>query len=285
MMTLMQEEFDAARAMKIINHPVRVRIIELLASGGPMSWKELSGQVGTRTGALYHHLDALEQVITKDSSKKYTLTKLGESVYHYLEQNPSSRNAEEIGKVIRQRTLLSVVAGFFIPRSLIHFITSSRSRSATSALLVSVVVGGLVILSENQITLFSFSPSDGPVQSVGTFVGSLLAISGFGYAALRATGEKANPMVLLASSSLSFLPLADFSLVVRSLGNFGLSGIVADRTLLTVVFAFFQAWGAGIVGAGMSVASSVRIEKTLLLSLVLLYASMIILFVQGGRLT
>ncbi len=281
----MQEEFDTERAMKIINHPVRVRIIELLASGGPMSWKELSGQVGTRTGALYHHLDALEQIITKDSSKKYMLTKLGESVYHYLEQNPSSRNAEAIGKVIRQRTILSVIAGFFVPRSLVHFITSSRSRSATSTLVISVVVGGLVILAQNQITLFSFSPSDGPVLSAGTFVGSLLAISAFGYVALRAAGEKANPMVLLASTSLSFLPLADFSLVVRSLGNFGLSGIVADRTVLTVVFAFFQAWAAGIVGAGMSVASGVRIEKTLLLSLVLLYVTMIIIFAQGGRLT
>lgn len=283
-MTLMTEEFDTARAMKIIDHPVRVRIIELLATGGPMSWKELSTQLGTRTGALYHHLDTLEQIITKDSSKKYALTKLGESVYGYLNQNPSSRSAETLTKAMKQRSLLSTVAGFFVPRSLIHFITATRPRSAASIVIISLVVGGLVILSQNRIVLFSFSQSDGLVQSLGTFLASLLGISAFGYALLRVTGEKASPMILLASSSLSFLPLADFSLVVRSLNALGLAGVFADRTVLTVVFAFFQAWAAGIVGAGMSVASGVRIEKTLLLSLVLLYITMTVVFVQGGRL-
>jgi len=50
------------------------------------------------------------------------------------------------------------------------------------------------------------------------------------------------------------------------------------------MFAFFQAWGAGVVGAGMSVASGLRVEKTLVVSLVVFYATMVIVLLQGGRL-
>ena len=78
------------------------------------------------------------------------------------------------------------------------------------------------------------------------------------------------------------MPLAVFGLLLHSLYGAGTLGTLGDRSVLTVAFAFFQAWGAGIVGAGMSVASGVRIEKTLVVSLVLLYATMVIVFVQGG---
>jgi hypothetical protein len=54
---------------------------------------------------------------------------------------------------------------------------------------------------------------------------------------------------------------------------------------VTVIFAFFQAWGAGVEGAGMSVTSGLRVEKTLVVSLVVLYATMLLILLQGGRLS
>jgi hypothetical protein len=60
--------------------------------------------------------------------------------------------------------------------------------------------------------------------------------------------------------------------------------IFADTTLVTVMLAFFQAWGAGVMGAGMSVASGLRVEKTLVVSLFILYATLLLILLQGGRL-
>jgi predicted transcriptional regulator len=73
---LSDEGLDPAKVIRIINHPVRMRIIELLAVK-PMSWKELSTEVGVKTGSLYHHLDTLEKIVARDSERRYTLTRLG----------------------------------------------------------------------------------------------------------------------------------------------------------------------------------------------------------------
>jgi hypothetical protein len=94
----------------------------------------------------------------------------------------------------------------------------------------------------------------------------------------------------LTSTALSFIPLCIFGDVLHFLladaggasAGFPLS-IFSDSAVVTVMFAFFQAWGAGVVGAGMSVASGLRVEKTLVVSLVVLYATMLIVVLQGGR--
>ena len=47
----------------IISHPVRVKIIELLANHGPMGFKELKKELGISTGSIYHHLSMLSDFI------------------------------------------------------------------------------------------------------------------------------------------------------------------------------------------------------------------------------
>jgi DNA-binding transcriptional ArsR family regulator len=278
----MSKEFDRERAIRILNHPVRIRIIELLASG-PLSWKELSRELRASTGSLYHHLDILEHLVARDSSKRYVLTKLGQDIHEYLNRNPLTGDAEGLNKVIKQKSSLGFVRGLFIPRSVIYFMTTTKSKSIASSVGLSLVVLILMILSKKQLVLFSLSPSQGIVQSAEGFGGSLLALTGLTYIAMRAFRLKPDPVVLLTSASLSFLPLADFAVIVRSLATLGYLGFLADRNALTLVFVFFQAWGAGIFGAGISVTSGLRIEMALLVSLGILYATAIIMFLQGVR--
>lgn len=277
------EEFDTDRAIRILNNPVRIRIIELLGSKGPLSWKELSGQLGTSTGSLYHHLDTLERMVTQDSSKRYVLTKLGRDVHDYLNRSSWPRSTQSINKLVRQRSAPALLRGLFIPRSLIYFLTSTKSKSIASSIGVSLVVLVLMILSKNQVVLFSFSPSQGALQPAESFAASLLVLTALTYVGIRSVRAKPDAMVLLTSISLAFLPLAVFSLTLRGLAALGYLGFLTDRNVLTIVFVFFQAWGAGIVGAGMSVAAGLRIEKTLIASLILLYATAIIMLIQGVR--
>jgi hypothetical protein len=120
----------------------------------------------------------------------------------------------------------------------------------------------------------------------------LAVLAAAAYIALAvAFKEHGDVPTLLASTALSFIPLLLFGALLHFLyadvppasAGFPLS-IFADSAAVTVMFAFFQAWGAGVIGAGMSVASGLRVEKTLLVSLVVLYATMLIVFLQGGRL-
>lgn len=288
---LTDEALDSAKVLRIVNHPVRIRIIELLAVK-PMSWKELSSELGVRTGSLYHHLDTLERIITRDSERRYTLTKLGREIYAELndEKKTRAQSMQSIEKVMRKRTLAGAVREVFIPRSFIVPLTSARSRGLASLAGISAVVIGLLVLSGDQLVLFSFSPSPSVLDSVATYALSLAAIAAAAYIALAiAFKERGDVVTLLASTALSFLPLCLFGaglhFILPLAGSGPILSVVTGSGGLTVMFAFFQAWGAGVVGAGMSVASGLRVEKTLIVSLVVLYATMLIILVEGGRLT
>lgn len=279
---------DPAKVMRIINHPVRMRIIELLAVK-PMTWKELSTEVGVRTGALYHHLDTLENIVTRDAERRYTLTRLGQEIFAQLndEKKTPAQSLQGIEKAMKKKTLWGSIREVFVPRALIVPLTSSRSRGIASLLVVSALAIGLLLLSGDELVLFSFSPSSGVLLSVATYVGSLAALAAAAYAALAVAFKvRADPVTLLASTALSFIPLCLFGAALHLLSaEPGFSSVFADSAAVTVMFAFFQAWGAGVVGAGMSVASGLRVEKTLVVSLVVLYATMLIILLQGGRLS
>ncbi len=287
------EGLDSAKIMRIVNHPVRMRIIELLAAR-PLSWKELSTELGVRTGSLYHHLDTLERIVTRDSQRRYTLTKLGQEIYSELsdEKKTPAQSMRGIEKAMKKRTIGGLVREVFVPRSLILPLTSTRSRAVVTLAGVSVLVIGLLLLSGDELVLFSFTPTSSMLLSVATYAGSLVALAAATYVALAVVfKERADPLTLLASTALSFIPLCLFGAALSLIyadappasATFPLS-VFADSAVVTVIFAFFQAWGAGVIGAGMSVASSLRVEKTLVVSLVVLYATMLIILLQGGRL-
>jgi len=291
---LSDEGLDPAKVMRMINHPVRMRIIELLAVK-PMSWKELSTEVGVRTGSLYHHLDTLEKIVTRDSERRYTLTRLGREIFAQLndEKKTPAQSMQGIEKAMKKKTFGGSVREVFVPRSLIVPLTSTRSRGLVSLLGISALALGLLLLSGDDLVLFSFSPSSSVPLSVVTYAVSLAALTAAAYVALAvAFKEHGDVVTLLTSTALSFIPLCLFGAALRLLdayaspasAAFPLS-IFADSAVVTVMFAFFQAWGAGVVGAGMSVASGLRVEKTLVVSLVVLYATMLIILLQGGHLS
>ncbi|HEV2226163.1 MAG TPA: helix-turn-helix domain-containing protein [Nitrososphaerales archaeon] len=277
------EEFDANRAIKVLGHPLRIRIIELLATKGPISWKELSKELGTSTGALYHHIDMLERLVDQDSSKKYVLTKFGFNVHAYLKSHSASRDAAGLSQLIKRRSAASVIQSLLIPRSIVYFLTSSKPRSAAILTGASIIDFLLVGFSRSQVMLLSFSPSQSLLLSFESLGGSLLSLTAISYIGVRLIRVKASVLVLLSSASLALLPLAAFSLFLRVLVSSGSLGPFADRNVLTLVFALLQGWSACIAGAGISVASGLRVEKALLVSLALLYVTVLIMFVLGLR--
>ena len=64
-------------AFEAIAHPLRIKILKLLAER-PMGFSELKRELGIKSsGKLDFHLKKLEGLITLNSSGKYTLTKEG----------------------------------------------------------------------------------------------------------------------------------------------------------------------------------------------------------------
>lgn len=272
---------ETRRLAKIIEHPVRARIIELLGEKGPLGWKELSQELGVKTGALYHHLDTLEGFIERNASKKYALTKSGMIVY---EETAKSRTVDSVHKaaleIKRQGQSRRFISSIFVPRSLIASLTKSRPASA-AVLIAAMAVFTLFAAAEGLTPyLYYLRPDPGLANVLIGVAWSLGALLATCYVAARAVFKSAvDVLPLAAATAISFIPAFVFS---------GVSLIPAVSTLLsssTTVFTLFevvfQTWSATMLGAGLSVASGVRIEKTLLVSLAVVYATMFLMLVRG----
>lgn len=278
------DETDAERSRmaKVLDHPVRRRIIELLGSRGPLSWKELSSEVGVGTGALYYHIDTLEGIVSKDKAKKYALTKPGKEIFEYLQGNPrADRTGKDIPELKSYGRVRTLAGAILWPRALLQTLCGTPTRAAlTTAALSAVYLSAIVYLGES-VKLFFPSPSTGAAFDAVTYLitlGSLFLIS---YSGSRLLSEETSGFPTLATASaLSLAPVLTFASAVYFLQTG--TGLVPDTDLFTAALVFFQSWGACILGAGISLASGARIERALLVSLFVLYASMAVAFFQGS---
>lgn len=270
---------ETERLAKILDHPTRTRIIQLLGQSGPLGWKELSADVGVKTGALYHHLDALEGIVSRDINKKYILTKAGQTVYSRLSEAPTieavHRAARDLREAGRGRRFL---ASLFTPRSLLDFLSSTRRRAGAS--LVVFASGFLIISLAVGVypTLYFFQDAEYPLLSVLGFAASLGALVGVCFASTKAMKSEADLMPMAAATAVSFLPVVAYTLLTEAPA---FPVLATMRIPYTIGLVFFQTWSATILGAGISVASGIRIERALLVSLGVLYATMVLVFLQG----
>jgi DNA-binding transcriptional ArsR family regulator len=274
-------QLDITKVLKIVNHPIRKRIIELLGSKGPLTWKEISTEIGVGTGSLYYHIDALEGIVARDDSKRYLLTPIGLEVYRYLD-NASPQEASVLAKRIADRSRGGLIENILAPRPALHYLSSTRPKVFLSLILFACIGIGASVYSGNEIILYSFSPLNNPALSIGSFLVSVLIVAVLAYLitflAFKVTPD---PLVLASGSAVSFLPIISLAVGLRALQNGRLLGPLANGTVLTGILVVFQAWSLVILGASMSVASGLRMEKVLIVGLVVLYASIILLFLVG----
>ncbi len=277
----MNEDLDPTRVMRIVDHPVRMKIIALLATRGPMSWKELSVELGTGTGSLYHHLDTLEKIVSRDSSRKYVLTPLGEQVYVQFQSIPTQGQVRDTARDGSRETG-GILGNIIAPRYLLRFMTATPPRSVASLLIISGLAVGISLYSGIELIVFAFGPSPALSVTTGSYVASLFGVVAISYGSSSLLfKQRPEILTLLSSSSLSFLPMVGLSLLLSYLVNQNALGVLADRTALTAFVALFQVWSVIILSSGTSIASGLRIEKTLIVGLILLYISMSVLFIQG----
>ena len=277
------EDTDARRLSKVISHPIRARIIELLGERGALGWKELSTEVGVKTGALFHHLDALEGLVERDQSKRYSLTNSGRIVYSTVAKSRTIDSLRRAALEIRRegasrRLVVSVLA----PRVLIDRITRAKPAALASFAALTLPLGVLSGLAGFSPTLYYIHTDPDLLSTLAGFAGSLAFLVVLGYASARlAFGSSADLKSLATSSSLSFIPVFVASAI--TVAPFASEALASSSVAYTLILVLFQTWSSTIFGAGLSVASGVRIERTILVSLAILYATMVIMLLQGAR--
>lgn len=273
----MSEDFNDKSMRKILDHPIRQRIIELLGIDGPLSWKELSDKIGISTGVLYYHLDTLEGLVSKDKSKKYSLTKFGYRVSQYL-RDSTSPTPDRVVSAIGMKDSWRIPRALFTPRALVGRLGSSDRTGALSTLAISVGLVGLMSAFGFAPALYYLAPSSAVwVTSIGYAV-TLVALTGVGFASASILSDSPpNLAVLVPGCALSLLPVAALGALVRLVPY-----LSKASPLFTAFMIFAQAWGAAFFASSLSVSTGLRIEKGIVVSLALLYGSVVaILFLNG----
>src|SRR5712692_7494954 len=254
--------------------PIRREIVDILRSRGKAGFKELHEAVKISVGALYHHLDALEGVVTQGSDKKYILTEQGKTAIDAL-----SITEEKIATGSSMPTPKETRLGFMTKealfgRSIFHFVTQDALRSLPLAILI-VALGGWLSFQTGlePLLLLYVSPSSGlnrtwlallfPLGWLATFsIADLLSVVVF----RRSGGD----LTLLTTTAFAILPLliVPGAVALADLLSLSVGALNALTILLPIVVQF---WVVCLLSSAVSLSKGLRMEKTAVISLGVMY--------------
>ena len=205
---------ELMKLYQALAHPVRSRIIRLLAERGKMSFTELRTELKVSVGTLYYNLDQLRGFITQDVDRKYMLTERGKLAYEMLKRDEahlaSLTSEPALGPLLPLYRALSKV---FLPgwleeaamREPILYVLASLS------LLVGIL---LATVTKLKLLLLFYHPGGAsPVLSAMCYVLSWLGVAALcDGLSLIFHGSHGDHLRLLLMTAVSLLPLSLYPL-------------------------------------------------------------------------
>jgi len=260
---------DASRYHTLLRDPNRRKIIEILGEQGKIGFKELRSSLGLGVGTVYYHLDMLSDFLVQDKSRKYMLNDRGQLLYKSLKEGsvPAALNAGEAFSHRLGRWL-------FLSPVFFRMIRLELFLPVSVAILFLGAVGSALARIE-PVFLFYFPSTRSFESSVVMFffywVGLFLLADVFCHVLFKRRGSD---LQLFAGVGFSSLPLAIFPYVYMMI-----SAVVSRYVLLV-----FQAWTLLLISSALSFGKGLRLDRSILLSLIVLYFN-IVLLILLGRLT
>lgn len=266
-----------SRLYDALANPVRRRIIQILRERGRAGFKELHDSLKISVGALYHHLDTLEGVILQDKEKKYLLSDQARSAIDTLtvsEEKIISGNTPRIGETRSGFLSKEILFG----RSIFQYLNEEPLRTLPLALVI-VFFGGWVSAQTNlePLLLFYVNAASGPGRAWFMLLFPLGWLATFAVAELLSVlvfHRKGGELSLLNGTAFAMLPL----LIVPGLSAvnfFSPARSVAYMVILLPII--LQAWVVCLLSSAISVSKGLRLERTALVSLVIMYLNIIVL--------
>jgi len=249
--------------------PTRRRIIEILGEQSKIGFKELRSSLGLGVGTVYYHLDMLSDFLVQDKNRKYMLNDRGQLLYKSMKEgtvSPALNAGEAVGHHIGRWLFLSPV--FFRMNRL-------ELMLPVSGLVLFLGAVGSALAGIEPIFFFYF-PSIRENESIVLmfffyWVGLFLLADVLIYVLYRRVG---GDLQLFTGIAFAALPLAVFPYVYM------LIPVASSRYVLLA----FQIWTLLLLSSAVSFAKGLRLDRSILISLIILYFN-IVLLILLGRLT
>jgi DNA-binding HxlR family transcriptional regulator len=269
-----QSDDNLTRVYNALANPVRRRIIQILKEKGKAGFKELHDTLKISVGALYHHLDNLEGLVGQGPDKKYFLTDQGRTAINALSIGEEKIIANSAQTPQGESRIGFISRELLFGRTLMNYLNQDPVRSLPIALVV-LALGGLISFRTNlePILLFYLNPTPGIQQVWFLLLFPLGWFITFGVADLlcylffqRSGGE----LSLLNGTALAMLPLLIVPGLILLIEPF--SAIIQSATMLTIlVQVAVQVWVVCLLSSAISIAKGLRMERTALVSLAVMY--------------
>jgi DNA-binding HxlR family transcriptional regulator len=260
----------------IVSKPNRAAIVRVIGERGELSFKELKASMKLGVGTLYYHLDGLSGLVTQNASKQYTLTEQGKQVYEAIKGMAQVRETRRV----RLPSLRALVGEVFLFDSHVERlpIDSMSDISITLGILLTAsVLAGLTRVDDAMFFILSRAATP-TFALITVFISwSLLFIMG-SVLVILLWKSKVSLAGMAGGSALSLVPMM-FAMALEGLRRTFAPGLAfLNQLYVTPGYLIFQAvlviWGAYIYTVSVRSASSLNLEKTLVVALVVLLVNL-----------
>jgi DNA-binding transcriptional ArsR family regulator len=263
-----------------LGNPYRRQIAQILLEKKRVGFKELHNALKISVGALYHHIDMLEGIVSQDADRKYVLSEQGRSA---IETLSISEEKIAVGKAqtLKETRLGLVSEEILLGRSLLNYLNADPVRSFPLAILI-VAFGGWISSQTRlePLLLFYLTPSSGTLSALFILAfpaGWLITFALADILSTVAFHRRGDDLRLLNGTAFAMLPL----LIVP--GLFSLVQLftpVKSVGLLAILLPIFlQAWVVCLLASAVSITKGLKLERAALVSLAVVYVNILVLLV------
>ena len=254
-------------------------MLEIIGDNGYSSFTILKKELKVSTGTIYHHLDALSQLIEQKSDKKYYLTDLGQLAYNSLKENISNISKDVSSKEFNSPILKGLM--YLTPKKFIN--ASSKSNFFPLGISILILVTGATFCYLNNLfpffLLFSTFPNYENLQApITNILGAIIFILNYLVYFFIVESlirlfykNKNNTKEFLSTFAFIFIP-SDIYLTIHYIFRvFDFIEIPSINIIDNVVMILLQAWSLWILTYSIIAYKQLKIENALILSLLLHY--------------
>mgnify|MGYP000253428040 CR=1 FL=1 len=258
---------ETSRYYALLKDPTRRKIIEILGEREKIGFKELKQILGLGVGTVYYHLDMLSDFIVQDKNRKYMLNENGRLLYRSMKEGT-------LPPTLGAKTALSSKIGKWIFLTPLFLKTEKPERILPLSIAIMVFGGlGCAMMELEPFLFFYFPFSIYKFETLIVFyliswVSLFLFSDALIYLLYRRVGGE---LQLFACLGIASLPLAIFPYMIMFL-----SYNIAKYLLLA-----FQIWSLLLTSAAFTFGKGLRLDKSIIISLIILYLNVIMLFILG----
>ena len=258
---------NTSRYYALLKDSARRKIVQMLGEQGRVGFKDLKENLELGVGTVYYHLDMLSDFLTQDKHRKYMLNDRGRLLYRTLKEGTLPPSLE-IGEAFSHRL------GRWLFLSPIFTKTTRPERLLPLSVLI-LILGAVGSALENldPLLLFYFPFSAYKFETIialflSNWIGLFLLSNLLIYLLYRRTHGN---LQLFTCIGISALPLALFPYL----------HILIPPEISKYLLLALQIWSLLLMSSAFCFGKGLRLDKSIVISLTILYLNVIILLITG----